>query len=235
MSTPAVPPPPRSAGARYFAWLYSAESARDGVAALLAIEHEVMTGARGELDHSVAHLRLAWWQDECARLCAAQPMHPASLAARDAFLAAGLPAPDLQSLPEFAASRLAYASLGRGPDGEASAQDAARWTEGLFLPLAALSAAVARVDTRADTPAAAAPLRTLGIALGTHEQARDDATRAALRTALDALPQVLRPALRPLVVWSTLALRPVAASGAGALAENWIAWRAARAAARTLP
>lgn len=227
MSVPAAPPPPRSAGARYFAWLYSKSAARDGVAALLAIEHEIMTGARGELDHAVAHARLAWWQDECARLHAAQPMHPAALAARDAFLAAGLPPPDMRMLPEFAAARLACASLGRETTAGAAAQDAARWTEALFLPLVALSAAVARVDTGT----AAAELRALGVALCTHEQLRDEATRTALRTTLAALPLPMRAALRALIVWSTIALRPVAVSRGALLAENWIAWRAARAAA----
>jgi len=231
VSVPAAPPPPRSAGARYFAWLYGEPGARDGVAALLAIEHEIMTGARGELDHTVAHARLAWWQEECARLHAAQPLHPAALAARDAFLAAGLPAPDLRRLPEFAAAKLAYSSLGREATAEAAAQDAARWTEALFLPLVALSAAVGRVDTGT----AAAELRALGVALCTHEQLQDSTTRAALHTALAALPPALRAALRALIVWSTIALRPVAASRGALLAENWIAWRAARTAAPPAP
>lgn len=227
MTLPAVPPPPRAAGARYFAWLYSPASARDGVAALLAIEHEVMTGARGQLDHSVAHARLAWWQDECARLLAAQPAHPAAIVALDAFRAAGLAAPDLRALAELAAARLAHASLGRTATDEAAAQDAARWTEGLFLPLAALSGAASGLDT----VAAAGEPRALGSALCRHEQAPTDATRAALRSALAALRGTPRAALRGLVVWSTLALRPAAASHGAALAENWIAWRAARAAA----
>jgi phytoene synthase len=231
VSTTAAPPPPRSAGARYFAWLYSAEKVREGVSALLAIEQEILASASSGLDHSVAHARLAWWQDECARLRAAQPVHPASLAARHAFLAVGLPAPDLASLADLAAARLAYASLAREATSEASAQDAARWTEGLFLPLAALSGAAVGIDTGVAT----AQLRALGIALCTHERTPGAATRAALRTALASLPGALRPALRALLVWSTLALRPAAPTPGTALADNWIAWRAARAAARTLP
>jgi len=227
VTLPAVPPPPRTAGARYFAWLYSPANVRDGVAALLAIEHEVMTGARGELDHSVAHARLAWWQDECARVLAGQPAHPAAIIARDAFLAAGLPAPDLRALAELAAARLAHASLGRAATPESAAQDAALWTEGLFLPLAALGCAAGGLDTGA----AGGALHALGIALCTHEQAPDEATRATLRSALAALPGMQRAALLGPVVWATLALRPAATSRGAALAENWIAWRAARTAA----
>lgn len=226
MSTPAVVPPPRSAGARYYAWLYAPAAAREGTAALLAIEHEIMSSARSGLDHSVAHVRLGWWHEEAERLCAAGPLHPATLALRNLFLTAGLPPPDLRSLPELAARRLARQTLGRGPvpEEEVSA-DATLWAEGLFRPLAALAA------PRSDD---IEPAVNLGRTLHAHELAPTASTHAALREALRALPAALTAALRGGVVWATLALRPPRAGAARgeAFAENWAAWRAARRAQR---
>ncbi len=226
MSTPAIAPPPRSAGARFFAWLYTPAIAREGTAALLAIEHEIMASAREGLDHSVAHARLGWWQEEAVRLCASIPQHPLAIALRKLFLAAGLPPPDLRPLPELAARRLARHTLGRGPVPQDDVRaDAALWAEGLFRPLAALA-----------TPLSTDPGRSLalGRALHAHELAPSELSATALREALQALPAPLTTALRGLVVWATLTVRRPRAGAArlDALAENWTAWRAARRAQR---
>jgi hypothetical protein len=222
---PSGSPPPGS-GARYFAWLYAPAGARTGIAALFSIEHEIMTGARARLDHSVAHARLAWWQEETQRLRASIPAHPAAQALRNACLAAGLPAPDLCALPELAARELARHSLGRGPaTAEDAAQDAALWTDGLFSPYAALAAGGAGIGSYA---------AALGRALHEHEHMATDRSRSALEAQLRALPGHLTPALRGGIVWASLALRPprAAADRREALAQNWIAWRAARRAMR---
>lgn len=226
MSTPAIAPPPRSAGARFFAWLYTPQAAREGTAALLAIEHEIMASTREGLDHSVAHARLGWWQEETGRLCASIPQHPVAMASRNLFLAAGLPPPDLRALPELAARRLARQARGRAqvPEDEVG-RDAQLWAEGLFCPLVALAAPLS-----ADPGHAVA----LGRALHAHEIAPGASSGTALREALHALPAPLTGALRGLVVWATLALRRPHASAArlDALAENWTAWRAAQRALR---
>lgn len=223
MSTAAIAPPPRSAGARFFAWLYTPQAAREGTAALLAIEHEIMASARAGLDHSVAHARLGWWQEEAGRLCVAIPQHPVAIALYRRFLAAGLPPPDLRALPELAARKLARSTLGRGgpvPQDEVRA-DAALWAEGLFRPLTALA-----------TPLSTDPGRALalGRALHAHEIAPSESSGMALQEALHALPAPLACALRGLVVWATLAVRRPRAGAArlDALTENWTAWRAAR-------
>lgn len=240
MTISRVAPPPRTAGARYYAWLYTPAAARDGSAALLAIEHEIMASARTSVDHSVAHVRLDWWQEETERLCAAVPVHPAAIAAREAFLAAGLSAPDLRPLPELAARALAQATLARELSSEDVSDDAALWAEGLLRPLAALAFAFGAV------PPGAAPSRTasdegtvtaLGRALHAHERAPTTGTHVALHEALRALPAALAPSLRGVVVWATLALRAPrsGATRAGYFAENWTAWRAARRAQRRPP
>lgn len=225
MTAPDPGPPPRTVGARFFAWLYTPAVARAGTAALLSIEHEIMAGVRASLDHTVAHARLGWWQQEAERLACAIPAHPASLAARDAFLGAGLAAPDLRALVELAARRLARDALARGFAPDDLAADGALWAQGLFRPLAMLASGAGAVDLRRDEPSVDA----LGRALLAQEAARSDATAAALGAALAALPAQCLPPLRGLVVWATLASREGAH---GAFAENWIAWRAARRAAR---
>jgi len=218
--------PPREAGARYFAWLYSPAAARDGTRALLAIEREILASTREGLDHSVAHARLGWWQEEAGRLHAALPAHPAGIELRNQFLAAGLSPPDLGALPRLAARELARRALGRGPaPADELAVDAALWADGLLCPLAMLA-----LRSAEDT----APVAALGRALYAFDRAPLAPARAALENALHALPAPLRPGLRGAIVWATLALRHSRAAGAPreAFAENWTAWRAARRATR---
>lgn len=225
MTAPVPDPPPRTAGARFFAWLYTPAAARAGTTAVLAIEHEVMTGVDASLDHTVAHARLAWWQEELERLAAAIPAHPASLAARDAFLAGGLAAPDLRALTALAARRLARDALARGIGPDDLATDATLWTQGLFRPLVLLAMGGPVTKDAQAGPA----IEVLGHALLAQELAPSDERRAALRDALEALPAAWLPRLRGLVVWATLALRT---ASLGAFAENWLAWRTARRAER---
>lgn len=59
---------------RYFAWLYTPRDGRDALAALFGIEDE-LTRSVG-LEHTVAHARAAWWQDELDRLALGVPRHP---------------------------------------------------------------------------------------------------------------------------------------------------------------
>ncbi|MGD9599338.1 MAG: squalene/phytoene synthase family protein [Steroidobacteraceae bacterium] len=220
MTAPDVAAPPRTAGARYFAWLYTPAPAQAGTAALLTLEHEIMTSTGASLDHTVAHARLGWWQEETARLAAAVPAHPASRAAQQAFLAAGLPAPDLQPLADLAARGLARHALARDVAPGDLAGDAALWADGLVKPLAVLACGAMRAIPPDEGVAAA-----LGHALYGQEQAPAAASAATLRAAIAALPAALAAPLRGLVVWSMLALH---AGPRGAFAETWAAWRAAR-------
>lgn len=72
---------------RYWAWLYSPPRLRAVLEPLLAMEEEIRAALRPGLDHHVAHLRLEWWREECARYAGGSPAHPltrALLAARAA-------------------------------------------------------------------------------------------------------------------------------------------------------
>ncbi|MGH8258242.1 MAG: squalene/phytoene synthase family protein [Steroidobacteraceae bacterium] len=68
------------ASARDFAWLYSPPRGRAVLGALLDIEREVGAALRPGLEHTVAHVRLAWWREECERCAAGGPAHPATQA-----------------------------------------------------------------------------------------------------------------------------------------------------------
>ncbi|HEY1873290.1 MAG TPA: squalene/phytoene synthase family protein [Steroidobacteraceae bacterium] len=61
---------------RRLAWLYSSTVQRPVLAALLALEREIGASLRPGLDHQVAHTRLAWWREECARTAQGSPAHP---------------------------------------------------------------------------------------------------------------------------------------------------------------
>jgi 15-cis-phytoene synthase len=61
---------------RFLAWLYSTRSQQPVLAALCGIEREVRASLRPGVDHHVAHTRLEWWREECARCAAGNPVHP---------------------------------------------------------------------------------------------------------------------------------------------------------------
>jgi phytoene synthase len=62
--------------ARALARLYCPPAQQAVLTALLGIEAQVGAGLERALEHDIAHTRLAWWREECARLSAAHPLHP---------------------------------------------------------------------------------------------------------------------------------------------------------------
>jgi 15-cis-phytoene synthase len=73
---------PAANTARFFAWLYCAPSQQPVLAGLCALEREIGASLRPEIDHHVAHTRLQWWREECARCAAGNPAHPLTRALR---------------------------------------------------------------------------------------------------------------------------------------------------------
>jgi 15-cis-phytoene synthase len=61
---------------RYLASLYSLPSERPVLDTLFGIESEIVASLQGRLDHNVAHVRLQWWREECARVAKGTPAHP---------------------------------------------------------------------------------------------------------------------------------------------------------------
>lgn len=76
--------------ARYLALLYSPPRERPVLEALFGVESEVVASVRGGLEHQVAHIRLQWWREECARAAKGQAVHPFTKTLVEAF---GLSAP----------------------------------------------------------------------------------------------------------------------------------------------
>jgi phytoene synthase len=71
-----MPDRPDPSAARGLARLYTPPAQRVALAALCALEAEISASLQPRLDHDVAHARLAWWSEECARTVAGQPTHP---------------------------------------------------------------------------------------------------------------------------------------------------------------
>jgi 15-cis-phytoene synthase len=71
-----MPPARESHSARDFALLYSPPSQHVVLEALFGIEREVFESIRPGIDHQVAHSRLQWWREECARTLEGRPLHP---------------------------------------------------------------------------------------------------------------------------------------------------------------
>jgi len=162
---------------RFFAWLYSTRLQQPVLAALCGIEREIGTSLRPGIDHHVAHTRLQWWREECARCAAGHPLHPLTRELRIHLeqLAPGSGANSalagLSGLVDTAAWDLASATFERRQELTAYCR---RWAGAMVAPLAA-------ADTDlSDFGAALCELHLLG-------QLAGDARVGRLRIPLDEL------------------------------------------------
>jgi phytoene/squalene synthetase len=64
--------------ARYWAWLFAAPPARDALLGIQALTAEWRAETDPSVERGVAHLKLAWWQEEIERLTRGAPVHPIS-------------------------------------------------------------------------------------------------------------------------------------------------------------
>jgi 15-cis-phytoene synthase len=240
---------PAPCATRALAQLYCPPGQRAVLAALLNIEAEVAASLRCGLDHQVAHARLAFWREECARCAAGHPAHPLS---RELLAACGThdrtALGGLAGLVDTATWDLAAATFATRRELAAYCE---RWAEAIVLPLA-----------RCAAPGVAPQIgRALGAALRETELLCGLAPEAAagrLRLPLDELEasgataaQLARPpwpsalAARIAQRHRELRLALAAAGGALAAAERpplrallvWTALAAARSrrAERRLP
>jgi 15-cis-phytoene synthase len=69
---------PEADTSRALALLYCPGAQHELLATLTGIESEVAASLAPGLEHSVAHARLAWWSEECARLQDGRGEHPLS-------------------------------------------------------------------------------------------------------------------------------------------------------------
>ncbi|HEV2286178.1 MAG TPA: squalene/phytoene synthase family protein, partial [Steroidobacteraceae bacterium] len=132
---------PRRSTTRTLAALYSPPPQRALLGALFALEEEIGASLKSGLDHEVAHARLAWWREECARCVRGQPAHPLTRALRACF--AGLdPAPlaGIGGLIDTAVWDLAAATFETRRELDAYC---GRWADALLVPWVALGAPLA--------------------------------------------------------------------------------------------
>ncbi len=240
---------PAPAATRALAQLYCPPGQRALLAALLNIEAEIAASLRQGLDHQVAHVRLAFWREECARCAAGHPAHPLT---RDLLAACGAEhrgaLAGLAGLVDTAAWDLAAATFETRRELAAYCQ---RWAEAIVLPLTRRAVPGLAPDTA----------RTLGAALRETELVCGlvaEALSGRLRLPLDELEasgataaQLARPPWAPALAshirqrHRELRLALAAAAGALAPAERpplrallvWTALAAARShrAERRLP
>jgi phytoene synthase len=86
LGQPAAPP---AGTARWYAWLFTPQHARDTVALLFGLESEWRSIVTSSIDHGVAHLKLHWWREEVQRLQAGVPRHPLTRAVATSMSNAG--------------------------------------------------------------------------------------------------------------------------------------------------
>ena len=151
-----MPTRPELPPTRTLVSLYTPVAQRTAFAALCAIEAEIAASLDAQLDHEVAHARLAWWREECARAAQGHSTHPLTQTLAACFESFGLGTPgEISGFVDTATWDLAAATF------ETRAQlDAycARWADAMITPLVQLAAA-------ADTAVTLASARKLGAAL----------------------------------------------------------------------
>lgn len=156
---------------RDLAWLYSPPPQREALAALCTLEREIGETLRAGLDHHVAHTRLAWWREECARCAEGRASHPVTRELGARFTAAGLAPPaGLVGLVDTAVWDLASATFATRRE---LAGYCGRWSAAMIEPLAPLAApAAARESAREPARALGACLREIELLLYLPRDAR---------------------------------------------------------------
>jgi len=232
-----MPDRPDLSPARSLALLYSPTAQRQALGALMALEHEIAASLRPGLDHQVAHTRLAWWREECARTAQGRPTHPVTRELTPLFARVGTaPLARLDGLVDTALWDLAHATFDTRRELTAYCE---RWSGGMIVPLMGLAMPGSASAQATDLGARLREIELL-LALGADARSgrlrlpldeldsahldpgslaqppwppaladmlrrRHLEVRAALGAALDALEPSVRPALRGLIVWVTLA------------------------------
>lgn len=239
-------PEPRTP--RFLAWLYSTPSQQPVIAALCGIEREVGASIEPGVDHHVAHTRLEWWREECARCAAGHPVHPLTRELRshlerlEPAVAVNSALAGLAGFTDTAAWDLARATFERRAELTAYCQ---RWAAAMVTPLGA-----ADVDWR-DFGAALCELELLGeLALharrGRVRLPLDELEQAAVAPAALATPPwpqglvaILRArhqASRQQLAAAVAGLTPATQQGArGLLVWAAIAWQGSQRAESALP
>ena len=176
-----MPDRPDAPATRALAWLYSPPALREPLAALAALERAIGDSLRPGLDHQIAHMRLAWWREECTRCAQGRASHPLTRELGARFTAAGLAPPaGLAGLVDTAVWDLAGATFETRHELDGYCE---RWSAALIEPLVQLAAPAALPE----------PARALGRSLREIDlllALASDARLGRLRLPLDELERV---------------------------------------------
>ena len=123
----AVPP----GTARYWSWLFAAAEARAALLGIYALGAEWQALMDPATDISVAHLKLAWWQEEMQRLSQGSAVHPISVYLTALPRAGSVDFSPLAAAVTAAAAEVSGVPLERGADLEP--QTRALWGDPLML------------------------------------------------------------------------------------------------------
>ena len=116
---------------RYWSWLFAAAEARAPLVGIYALGAEWQALMDPATDLSVAHLKLAWWQEEMRRLKLGSPVHPISVYLAALPRAASVDFSPLSDAVTAAASQVSGVPLERSADLEP--QSEALWGGPLAL------------------------------------------------------------------------------------------------------
>jgi hypothetical protein len=204
--------------------LYTPPAARGVLRALLAVESEIRASAQPGLDHTIAHVRLDWWRQEIERTLEGQAAHPLT---RELSAALAPTRPDLT--PMLLSTQLELTGL--------AGADESHWRIFFEGGLGTVFRILAQAMGSTASPA------TLGRWGGLVQQLtmEREAPPPLLAETLQSLTPAMQPQLRPLLVWTALVgwrcEQRVEVSDESAppglrlaLAQQWLAWRSARAA-----
>jgi phytoene synthase len=117
--------------ARYWSWLFAAAEARAPLLGIYALGAEWQALMDPATDISVAHLKLAWWQEEMRRLAHGSAVHPISVYLAALPRAASVDFSPLSAAVTAAAAQVGGVPLERGADLEP--QTRALWGDPLAL------------------------------------------------------------------------------------------------------
>lgn len=171
-----MPARPELGVPRALALLYCAAQ-RPVLAALFGIEREVGASLAPGLDHHIAHMRLAWWREECERCAQGQARHPLTRELQAAFGPRAAVLARLEGLVATATWDLAQVAFATRAELSGYCE---RWSAALAEPLAAHAA----------PQLPGARVRPLGRSLRELElllRLAPDAHRGRLRLPLDEL------------------------------------------------
>lgn len=212
---------------------FAMPSARNALRALFAIEQEVLHSVASDLDHSVAHARLDYWDAELRALVTARATHPLARMLTEETLALELTPPDLGALVD--AARVLLAS---SDDDTLREHVHAAWSRSIFTAAALLEAAATARELHLDLPMTIATARRVASVAGAKVHAIEWhstttnaplALREQLRAALRDFGAAELPHCAGTIAWCALAERQACGGSSGRfepLRRTIAAWRA---------